>query len=177
MILFLDIDGVLNCKNSKTYYDINCPESYGIDMKLWDNVKSLLNRFSDIKVVIHSGWIKHKDDPNYEWEIGKGVKVKTLLPKVIELLGDRYIGCVDYIKGQPKSERIKKWIIDNIGCEEYAGRAIVIDDDTTEYTNLLSLANIDGFVVFFTNSNFGFDKFEFDRLINELNSMVTTMPN
>lgn len=171
-ILFLDIDGVVNCRRSESFYDIHHPESYRIDDNLWMNLEKFFQRFPEVKVVIHSGWIKGKDDPNYVWCITNdivadnaiGVYIRTLLPKVISRLGDRYIGCVPYLKGQPKHDRIKQWLVDN--ASDGVVSAIVIDDDASEWTNLGSLTAEGLAEVFFTTSECGLDDSTLTRFID-----------
>jgi len=163
-ILFLDIDGVVNCRGTNSFYDIHHPESYRIDETLWGNLETFFKYFPEVKVVIHSGWIKGKDDPNYVWMIQDdistdgnigGVYIKTLLPKVISRLGNRYIGCVPYLKGQPKHDRIKQWLGDNASIGTIS--AVVIDDDASEWTNLGSLSAEGLAEVFFTSNERGLD--------------------
>ena len=157
--LFLDIDGVLNCTNTNTFYDIGTPDSYGIDEQLWSNLQKFLNEFPNLKVVIHSGWTKHKDNPNYEWNLNHpelGIKIKTKLPDVIQRLGNRYFDCVPYIKGKPKKTRIEKWLTDNnlslSNCQ-----CLVIDDDRSQYTDLKSLEKYPNITVYFTDKTVGLD--------------------
>lgn len=168
-ILFLDIDGVLNCRKSKTFYDLDHPEKYSIDEDLWNNLEIFLKKFPKVKVVIHSGWIKHYDEPNYEWDMGhpeNGVKIKTLLPTVVSRLGDRYIGHVPYLKGKPKSSRIEQWLSDNMYFnEDY--KAIVLDDDKSEWTNILDLEKYPNVYVHFTNTETGLDSMSLLNLIEK----------
>lgn len=159
-ILFLDIDGVLNCKNSKTYYNAEYPEKYSLDERLWKNLQKFLSRFPDVKVVIHSGWIKHKDDPNYTWDMGHpelGIKLKTQLPEVVDRLGDRFFGYVPYMKGKSKSKRIAQWLLDHDALDNPKCQCIVLDDDRSDYAELLELEKYCNVCVKFTNTNTGFD--------------------
>jgi hypothetical protein len=117
---------------------------------------------------MHSGWIKYKDDPNYSWDMGHpetGITVKTLLPKVIEKLGKKYIGCVDYIKGKPKSYRIEKWLKDHNALDNYDWKVVVVDDDKSEYTNLRDLKKFVNVDVVFTDSNVGLDGKTLDQIV------------
>lgn len=169
-IIFLDIDGVLNSHNSGTFYSLDHPENYSINEELWNHFKRILDKFPEISVVIHSGWIKHADEPNYEWDMGcpeKGIKVKTLFPKVVNRLGDRYIGHVDYIKGKPKSVRIEKWLRDHDILENFDYKVLIIDDDDSEYTNLFDLVKkYSNVYVYFTDSDRGLDSTAFKELVN-----------
>lgn len=159
-LLFLDIDGVVNCKNSKTYYNAEYPDKYGLDERLWKNLQKFLSRFPDVKVVIHSGWIKHKDDPNYTWDMNKpelGVQIKSHLQEVIDRLGDRFIGCVPYLKGKSKSARIEKWLLDNNSLNDPKCPCLVFDDDRSEYASLLDLEKYCNICVKFTDTRTGLD--------------------
>lgn len=159
-ILFLDIDGVLNCKDTNTFYSIEHPETYGIDEHLWNNFQKFLNKFPDVKVVIHSGWIKHKDEPNYVWDMGHpelGVKIKSKLLEVIRRLGDRYLDCVPYIKNEPKWIRIETWLTQNNMLSNSNCPCIVLDDDRSSYTNLFALERYNNVCVKFTKPETGLD--------------------
>lgn len=167
-ILFLDIDGVLNCKNTNTFYSADHPESYGIDEHLWNNLQKFLNKFPDVKVVIHSGWIKHKDNPNYAWDMGKpelGIKIKSKLQEVINRLGDRYLDCVPYLKGEPKWVRIKQWLAKNNMLNNPNCQCLILDDDRSNYTNLFALEVYPNVYVRFTKAETGLDDMTFMDLI------------
>ena len=167
-ILFLDIDGVLNCERSNTFYDPKHPETYGIDEHLWKNLETFLNRFPDVKVVIHSGWIKHRDDPNYEWDMGRpelGVKVKSQLQTVIDRLGDKFLDCVPYMEGEPKFVRIEFWLAHNNLLFDKTRSCLVLDDDRTDWTGLLRLENYENVYIHFTSRENGLNDVELANVL------------
>ena len=173
-ILFLDIDGVLNCKNTNTFYSAEHPESYGIDEHLWKNLWKFLNKFPDVKVVIHSGWIKHKDDPDYVWDMGHpelGVKIKSKLNDVIEGLGDRYLDCVPYLKGEPKWIRIELWLARNGMLARDNCQCLILDDDRSDYTNLMALEGYNNVYVHFTDANTGLSDIQLVKIF-EIGDMI-----
>lgn len=168
--LFLDIDGVLNCRNSGTYYDVvKSPEEYAIDEHLWGNLQKFLDKFPNVKVVIHSGWVKYADDPDYTWNMNcpeKGFVVKTLLPEVIKRLGDRYIGHTPYLKFKPKHDRIIAWLDQNgFFNRENQSQCLVLDDDTSDYSRIGDLEEYDGVYVHFTSTASGLDDMELMNII------------
>ena len=163
-ILFLDIDGVLNCHLSMSYWSPEHPRTYRIDEICWGNLQYVLDSDPDIEVVIHSGWIKTKDNPEATWDMGTGdpnIFVKSLLPEVVERLGPRFIGYVPYIKGGNKFHRILTWLCDNgfdpIHMEEENVTIVVVDDENTMRTNLRQLRNFN-ICVRFTDPQFGLEK-------------------
>ena len=167
-LLFLDIDGVINCKETRTFYSTEYPESYGIDEHLWGNLQKFLDKFPDVKVVIHSGWIKHKDDPDYEWDMGRpklGIKIKSKLQDVINRLGDRYLDCVPYMQGEPKYVRIEFWLSQNNVLFDKDSPCLILDDDRSYYTNLLALETYGHVYVKFTNPDTGLNDMELANII------------
>lgn len=166
-LLFLDIDGVLNSHMSGTCFtNKEHPENYGLCKNCVNQLLEILDRFPEIKVVMHTGWVKHKDDPNYIWTFSNGNKFKTQLPKVIEILGSHYMDCVDHIPrkdGGSKAKEIRKWIADNI---ERPGdyRMAIIDDDGSDTTGLASMDN--AYMKFFqTDLKVGLVKADVEKII------------
>jgi len=169
-ILFLDIDGVLNCHSTHTYYDPDYANNYSIDPACWLNLEKILNKFPYMKVVIHSGWVKTIDDPNYEWDMGfpeRGIKVKSLIYEVIKRLGNRYIGHVKYLKGRSKHDRIQEWLSSHLQ-EFETNKIVVVDDDQGTFSRIKDLESYPYIKVFFTDPNVGLDELTADAIISAL---------
>lgn len=119
-VIFLDIDGVLNCKNSKS----SCYGLMGIDNKKVELLKSIIDK-SNAKIVLISswrtGWEKiHKGQQNY---------MADYLDRKLK----RYGLCItdktdDYIA--MRGEAVIKWL-DGKNIEAYA----IIDDEIWDYEN------------------------------------------
>lgn len=168
-ILFLDIDGVLNCKKSGTFYGVvKSPEEYAIDEHLWGNLEKFLAKFPSVKVVIHSGWVKVANDPESCWDMdlpAKGFKVKTLMPEVIRRLGDRYIGYTPYIPSSSKYDRIVAWLEQNGFFKDNHAQCLVLDDDNSEYSRIGDLESWGGVYVHFTDTENGLDDMDLINII------------
>ena len=170
-ILFLDIDGVLNCHLSMSYWSPKHPELYRIDEDCWDCLHRLLDSNPDIEVVIHSGWVKTKDDPDATWDMGTGdpdVFVKTLLPEVVRRLGRRFIGFVPYIRHKSKFVRILAWLSENgfdpVHIDDMNVTIVVLDDEDDGWTNLRQLRNFPNIYVRFTDPQVGLQPEDVERV-------------
>jgi hypothetical protein len=102
-VIFLDIDGVLNCK--KTENPRKFP--YVIERALLDRLKVLMER-TGAKVVLTSSW---RLDP-----IGR---------LAAEHFGLPFIGCSPDTPEAPRHEEIKAWLAEHPEVERY----VVIDDE------------------------------------------------
>ena len=168
-ILFLDIDGVLNCHQSKTYWSPEHPETYGIDDNCWNRLQEFLK--SNPNVVIHSSWAKAKDVPDAKWDMGTGdpnIFIKSPLPDVVKRLGKSLIGYVPNIKGKNKFSLILAWLSDNgfdpIHIEDKNVTVAVLDDQDDMWTNLRQLRNFPCIYVRFTNNQLGLQNEDVDYI-------------
>lgn len=117
-VIFLDIDGVLNCKNSKS----SCCGLMGIDDKKVELLKSIVDK-SNAKIVLTSSW-------RTGWEkIRKGQQSYTA--DYLDRKLRKYRLCItdktdDYIA--MRGEAIIKWL-DGKNVENY----VILDDEVWDY--------------------------------------------
>ena len=146
VLIFLDIDGVLNNEETGTIYTVvNSEKDYQIDWTgSWQNLIRLIGSLGDfvgdenVKVVIHSGWIKHKEDPDYVWEY-YDKKLHSLFQYVKCGLADYYLDCVDYYPHTSKKFKILKWLEKHPEYNDWI--KFVLDDDVSPRNELTQLPN------------------------------------
>src|SRR5690242_20969887 len=109
-IIFLDIDGVLNCSSTKNPRKL----PYVVDRKLLKRFTPLLQR-TKAKVVLSSTW---RYDP-------AGLFSATHW-------GIPYVDAIPDIPKQPRRDEIIAWLNEHPGVERYA----VIDDEDDELDSL-----------------------------------------
>jgi|SRR3954463_12712175 HAD domain in Swiss Army Knife RNA repair proteins len=109
-IIFLDIDGVLNCK--KTPNPRKLP--YVVDKKLLGRLKRLLRR-TKAKVVLSSTW---RYDPAGIFSA--------------KYHGIPFIDCIPDMPHRPRREEIQRWLKRHPQVKKY----VVIDDDDDELDEL-----------------------------------------
>ena len=121
VVIFCDVDGVLNSKESGTMFPDN-PKKYALND---DNVSCLTNLCGKLgaKVVIHSGWNKRGMDETWTY---RGRNYASLLPDATNRLGSLCLGITVHTNGSCKAREILNWVNDR----EVVG--IVLDDDMSE---------------------------------------------
>ena len=127
--IFLDIDGVLTSQQETPGSYINHePEEYGLSKSC---VKRLLKLADQLKakVIVSSNWRRFTDDGTW-CHMGTKV-VKTPLPALKKVLGDRYAGDLTHEQHLTKSEALELWFEDT-GLDWKACRYVVFDDDLRE---------------------------------------------
>lgn len=166
ILIFLDIDGVLNNESSGTMYTVaKKSEDYAIDENNFNTLKKIFSEFEDnVKVVVHSGWIKYQDNPNATWET-KNKRFTTLLPSVITKLGKFYIGCVDYFPKTSKKFKILKWLEKHSEYDSWL--KFILDDDESDYTGLNQIIFERRDIIFCPiNKKYGLQQQTVNNLIN-----------
>lgn len=121
VVIFCDVDGVLNSKESGTMF----PDDSGQYALNEDNVACLTNLCGKLgaKVVIHSGWNKRAMDETWTY---RGRTYVSLLPDATNRLGSLCLGITVHTNGSCKALEILNWVNDR----EVVG--IVLDDDMSE---------------------------------------------
>lgn len=122
VVIFCDVDGVLNSKESGTMFPDD-PSQYALNE---ENVVCLTNLCEQLgaKVVIHSGWNKRAMDATWNY---RGRTYKSLLPEVMARLGDLCLGMTVHTTDSYKAQEIINWVNDK---GEVKG--LVLDDDMAE---------------------------------------------
>ena len=135
-IIFLDIDGVLNCRSSLTREHAKYKNSFILAV---ENCKVLsdfleLEENKDIKIVISSTW-RYSNTPGKS----NSNDVRYALAKYgYSNIANRIIGCTDTsFKYGPdlwstRSDEILKWMWDN----EFIGQFVILDDELCHLENL-----------------------------------------
>jgi hypothetical protein len=105
-VLFLDIDGVVNCKTTKRRHR----GLMGIDQRLANIVRGIVHAVPDLKVVLSSAW--------RELEQGRAV------------VEDKVVPCFDITpcfdaEDDVRGYEIQAWLETHPGVERYA----ILDDD------------------------------------------------
>lgn len=154
-ILFLDFDGVLNSRQSQTFWHNKR------DQSLWENemysswqgtlkeylafefcpiamsnVEELFRRVPDLKIVVSSSW-RH----------GETVETlkKILYPS--QLISNAIIDITPYFRGEkPRGAEIQNWLDKHPEVEEY----VIVDDDSdmleTQKENFVRTSSLHGFL-------------------------------
>lgn len=104
-IIFLDIDGVLNHKNSPL-----CGAVFGIDYTLLPLLKNILDQ-TGAKIVLSSSW---------RLSIHPRLRVKDALASI----GAEFIDCTKYLGG-PRANEIQEWLNRHPEVTDF----IILDDD------------------------------------------------
>lgn len=113
-VIFLDIDGVLNCSGSKSKM-IDGDSSYvGIDKHKILRLKEIINR-TDAKIVLTSTWRIH---------LYKNDRVDKYMRQRFKKYGVEIYSCADY-KRYSRGTGIKNWLKDHPDVEGWA----VLDDE------------------------------------------------
>ena len=177
-IIFLDIDGVLNClpdKPKDRWPDFHSHDerAYGLNPELAENLKYILDK-TDAKIVVSSSW-RHFED-YIPWQ--KDGDWREILSKMVgRRKEEMFIGDTPSLSTQKmtidgESEyvlrglEIKKWVMDNAKMltSEPGLRMCVIDDETVDIVSVID----DRFVVK-TNRRDGLTRKDADRAISILN--------
>ena len=177
-IIFLDIDGVLNClpdKPREKWPDFHTHDerAYGLNPELVKNLKYVLDK-TDAKIVVSSSW-RHFDD-YIPWE--KNGDWREKLANIVGRKKDElFIGdtpslhtqkMVDDGEGEYtlRGREIKKWVDDNMEMlkSEPNLRMCVIDDETIDIVSI-----IDRKFVVKTNRREGLTRKDADKAISILN--------
>lgn len=114
-IIFLDIDGVLNCNGSKSkMIDDNDVCYVGIDKHKILRLKETIDR-TGAKVVLSSTWRLH---------LYKKDRVDKYMRQRFKKYGIEIYSCTDHLHGSRGAE-IKKWLNEHDNIEEW----VVLDDE------------------------------------------------
>ena len=117
VILFLDIDGVLNSKNwyVKRYSLLHRNWVHEIDPSSLEILKGFIER-NDIKIVISSTW-------RFLLTIEE---LKEVFNKIDSTFPDVIIGATPKDYGDIRGDEVNKWLEDF----KYTGEYLIIDDDS-----------------------------------------------
>lgn len=160
-VIFLDIDGVLNSKNGKTFKDKFC-----FDFDLVSNLKILFDTVKDLKIVVSSSWRTLK----YDEQQDENIPWRCILANKLgyEIYTDLFIGDTPYrLSDKDKNNRrgleIKAWLDENkdkYNIEKY----VIIDDEICDITPVFKRNVIK------VDSNVGLQKTDVSKIISMFNS-------
>lgn len=128
-VIFLDIDGVLNCKTSKS----KCGKFTGIDS---DKVKRLENivKATDAVIVLSSTWkLGFNKDHEELQDAAKYLRSKLNKYKI------RILSSTPDIKWNHRGEEINKWL--EINDDVYIESFLVLDDEEFDYDKYPDIKN------------------------------------
>ena len=143
-ILFLDFDGVMTSKLDGSSYLCGCPEAYRMSDKCKSMLLKLFKVHPDIKVVVHSSWLKFDDPFCATWTSHDGkLTIKSQLWNLIKWLNEKrvYLDKVDYKSSDYKAGRIISWITKNRDIIDDDAKFLILDDDGSRY-NMLHMFNV-----------------------------------
>jgi hypothetical protein len=134
-VLFLDVDGVLNCSTTKERCKF--PDGggglLGVEQSKCELVRKIV-RETGCHIVLSSTWRKHRDMLPYLWS---------------ELqLRDKWVGSTPelppqkidtFYRSTPRGDEIAKWISDNPECDRF----VILDDDSDMSSVIHRLVNTD----------------------------------
>lgn len=119
-VIFLDVDGVLNCEMTKD----TCSYYLGIDDRLVKNLKEIVDK-TDAEIVLCSSWKTHwhKENKSEQGNLGIYLDRKlrkqylTILDKTQDHGSDRGHGIKNYLEANPQ---ITSWcVIDDDIFDDY----------------------------------------------------------
>ena len=127
-LIFLDFDGVCNCKTDGSYLNYD-PENYHASEQILDRLKSFCDE-NQAKIVIASNWRKFADDGHYSFSLGK--EFKNPLPKLREQLKDYIFDDLPHTRHITKAQATILWFEEN----DFKGGYVIFDDDLREEYHL-----------------------------------------
>lgn len=163
-ILFLDIDGVLNCTDVVDKKPSNDERVYGLNPDLVNNLKKVVDA-TGCRIVVSSSWRHHLDyapfQPKRKW--------RNVLAEMIGYDASRlFIGSTPRGNTGKRGDEILAWILEN--KDEYGAyqsgpmRICVVDDEIGDI-----ICNIDRRNVVKTDMRKGLTEEDADRIIGILN--------
>lgn len=128
-VIFLDFDGVLTARDTTPgSYLSNSGEDYGMSERCYGFLTDLISA-SDAKVVITSNWRRYQ--PDGVWSSLEFGQFKNPLPKLLDRLGDLYVGSLPKTRHVTKSQALRIWADENrIDTDEL--NYVIFDDDRRE---------------------------------------------
>ena len=130
-ILFLDIDGVLNSKNSGTMWNSEILKEYDLCNDCLYQVKRILNE-SGCEIVWITSWRNHSD--NYIWQFelnNKWYSFKSLFAQAREYFKDYKQSICDHLYRRNKADDIEYYIAKN-NIDKNKDRFIILDDSSIQ---------------------------------------------
>lgn len=135
-IIFLDIDGVLNCASEYGTYKKHLPNIPGY----WFHVPELIERFNKIidatnaKIVVSS-----------TWRLGQTLEEMRLILSAMGVKGD-VIGLTPTFDTaySVRGNEIKSWIDSNVGRGQFQNYVIIDDDSDMLYWQKDNFVNTNG---------------------------------
>lgn len=123
-VCFLDIDGVLNFApwGEDLYYDKHADDEVALDAGCIEHLKSLVEKFPDLRIVWSTDWRMHDSD---FWEKWKN-PVKHL-ELTCSWLRERVIGITPKKLTSERWHEVKWWLDANASHNELAGY-VILDD-------------------------------------------------
>lgn len=146
-LLFLDIDGVLTSVADGTSYLCGNPDNYTFSSSAMYRLFGLIKAVPELKVVIHSGWVKWKHKPDFKWDFtrrdGVVVAFESLLFQLVEILRDDgvYLDCVDHVSKRNKRGDIEAWLENNEKSIAENCKIVIFDDDLRQELDKVAFKN------------------------------------
>lgn len=132
-ILFLDIDGVLNCMNvpdKKPFHDERC---YGLNPALVANLKRVVDS-TGCKIVVSSSWRYFKDYKPFR----KNCEWKKVLADMLGYDADSlFIGDTPTVFGT-RGKQIVQWLSENCKKLHSPVKICVVDDEISDIVDEIS---------------------------------------
>ena len=125
--IFLDIDGVLTNINDRSSYLCEDPKTYRLSKTNLSNLKMILDRCPDSRVVISSNWRRFIGDKPC-WEF-RGKIFYGLLPELRKILKPWIVGDLTHERYLSKSEAMELWFEDNPRFSKTLGKYVILEDD------------------------------------------------
>lgn len=126
-IIFLDFDGVLTSKDSKTYFNPDDDGNYSYHETLIERLIQLC-KTADAKIILATNWRKFMDDGC--WYDLSGIRYNNPLPKLKQRLGDLIVGELPHNTKQSKSKALHEWFNANTIADDK--NFVILDDDLNE---------------------------------------------
>lgn len=125
-VIFLDIDGVLNNRQSDSLLFECEPAKYRLDKNNLKCLQYILDNVKNSRIVLSTSWRNYPED--HTFQNYKGWSYTSLLPELCEKFQNYIIGSAPHIEGRNKYGDIND-MLDNDELSKNIFDFVVIDDD------------------------------------------------